>query len=318
MSVVPKVYSYAPGATTGAAHVAGIRGMLAAATWWQEQSFLAGVLIASHTTEPWRVEYTPSGANVAVRFSVDGGTSWSPSANMAQGSNTFAGAVLGAATDIAWVVETEDMLTVYTKASGSSVTAGQAGAFSFHAAAGRLFTPDNRSDDAQNVGLFALLVGHPGVANFTSAIADWSLYTQSSSNSRILLGATWEQIRTTANMARGRNTLSTTYWPASNRNLVAPMGDADTAERLAPIRVMGVTSGTVASTRYVRARYYAVTETDSSGLIDSTSVRISAADSAIAWRHSQWQVSSATGPNSHAHNIVHLWAPTVTPVTPIP
>lgn len=316
MTVTPYVYSYAPGAQTGAAHVAGIRGMLTVSQYWFEQSYIGSKLTVAHTTQPWLIEYTASANNVSVRFSHNNGVLWSAAENMAQ-SYTFANTVVGAATDIAWVVETEDMLAVYTKASGSSVTPSQVGAFSFHAAAGKICTPDNRSDDAQEIGLFGLLVGHPGCANFTSAIVDWSLYTQTSSRSQVLFGAQWERIRTSQTMARGRNVLSTTYWPTANRNFMAFMGDAETTERLAPIRVMGVTSGTVANTRYVRARYYAVTEFDSSGLIDSASVRVSSADPNIAWRHSAFQVSGANGPNSHAHNIIHIWSPTVTPVTPI-
>lgn len=317
MSVIPKAYSFVPDATTGAAHIAGLRAFLAVSSYWSEISYDGTTLTISNKTLPYRIVVVRAAASLSVRFSHDG-TLFSSTVSTTN-AYTFATTTgLGAGTNTAWIVETEDSLSWYARSAGSLTTTTSpftdALGFCFHA--GKIFTPDNRSDDANNVGVFGLLAGH--AAPYTNANINFALNTETdgSQSSQMLRGATWEKIRIQSSFVRAWNPGSTgTYPEVPNRKYSAPMGDSDAVERLPPLRVMGISSGTTSNTRYWRARHWAVGETDASSPIESTSVRVSSADPNIAWRHSAYTSLVSAGSQNSPRNTIYLWAPTTTPLT---
>lgn len=311
MSVIPKAYSYVPGGTTGAVHIAGIRAFLAVSTYWSEVSFVGNLLTISNKTLPYVVLVTQASSNLFVSFSHDG-TLFNPQQSVS-GAYTFeTTSGIGAGTDIAWIVETEDSLSWYSRSAGSSntLTAPYAGALGLCFHVGKILTPDNRSDLADNIGVFGAFFGHAAIYN--AGNSNWSLST-TAGGSQFLRGSTWEDVRIQTNFVRGWNQSLVTQYPSvPNRQYSAAMGDADQTERLPPIRIMGVTSGTACNTRYWRARYYAVGNTDSSGLVESTSVRVSSADPNIAWRHSAYSSATSGGTQTSPQNTIYLWSPTTT------
>lgn len=327
MTVVPKTYSYAPGATTAEAHISGIRAMLAVASYWTEESGGTATSITAASTVTaglqWSAQKVGTGSVVTIecRLSIDDGATWSPWSQISgpatvSSSICLAGTSWGAATDIAWIVETEDSISLYTRATGSSqnATGPFAGALGFGSHAGKIFTPDNRSDNSNNIAAYGILGGlvNPiGIAQNTVR----SLQTGDNTDCFALVGSNWEAVKSTPIWMRGRHTTSVIRFPAAYREQCASMGDAFDLERLAPIRIQTATSGTTGNMRYWRARYFAVSDIDSAP-IDSTSVRLSAASpTTIAWRHSSNNSSASSGFESATQNTVYLWSPTIIPLT---
>jgi hypothetical protein len=311
VSVIPKAYFYVPGGTTGAVHIAGIRAFLAVSTYWSEVSFVSNLLTISNKTLPYVITVQVLSSSLTVRFSHDG-LLFSDAASVTS-TNTFASTNYGAGTDVAWIVETEDSLSWYSRATGSATTqsAPYLGALGFCFSVGKILTPDNRSDLVNNIGVFGQLAGFASIyLGGGSAIFALNV---AATGSQFLRGSTWEDVRVQTSFVRAWNpTAPATFPETPNRRYSAAMGDADQTERLPPIRIMGVTSGTTCNTRYWRARYFPVNAVDSSGLIESTSVRVSSADPNIAWRHSAHTSLTSGGSASFPHNTIYLWSPTTT------
>jgi len=319
MSIKPYVYRYVPGAANAASHLNGIKRAAEKSqelgrSWYVVDDIGAGtgrLLIIGHKSEPYRVHFTADGfADMFCSFSHDG-VNFSQNVSFCADS-VFNGSAWGTATDKAWVVETDDTFSVYTRASGTNQSTSPAYVdaigFSYHA--GKIATGDNLNDD-DNTGSFGALCGlaAPTAASATNTRA---LGVLTNALSQMLFRGEWVRIRVTRNFLRGIN--ATAGFFGGDEKFTAALGDDDGVERLSPIRVYGGTSGTVANLRYWRARNYAVAQSDVVGLIYSNDeagplggCRQSSADPNIWWRHSTNNPSTSGGFQNVPHNTIYIW-----------
>jgi len=323
MTVIGHVYRYTPGAQTPTAHINGIKAAAQKSadlgrSWLVVSDTGSGttrVLTVGHAFLPYLVRFAAvSTTNINCSFSHDG-TLFS-NAKALLSDTSFAGSIWNTATDKAWVVETEHTFSLYTKASGTgqSSTAQfvDAMGFSFHA--GKIATPDNRSDDEQT-GVYGALCGLcvPFILAVAGNVRALALTSNAAGPpSQMLVNGAWEQIKIQRSFVRGINTASEQF--PGDANYTAPLGDADGVERLSPIRVMGQNTGTFANLRFWRARNFAVGQSDLTGTIYSNDqpgafggVRQSSADPNIWWRHTTNSGASSGGNEQATQNTIYFW-----------
>jgi hypothetical protein len=321
MTVIGHVYRYTPNAQTATAHLNGINAAAQKSAdlgrSWKVVSDggTPRALTIGHVTLPYLVRFTASGTNnILCSFSHDG-TLFS-AARLLASDSAFNSTVWGTAIDKAWVVETEHTFSVYTKTSGSnqSATAAYVDAMGFSYHAGKIATPDNRSDD-ELTGVYGALCGvcvpFP-LATGANVRALAATTDPAGPPSQMLINGAWEQIRVQRSFVRGIHITGTQF--TGDEKYTAPLGDTDGVERLSPIRVMGKDTGTFANLRFWRARNWAVAQTDGTGLIYSNDqagalggVRQSSADPNIRWRHTTNNGSAASGFDWATHNTIFFW-----------
>jgi hypothetical protein len=320
MSIKPYVYRYVPGAANTASHLNGIK---RAAEKSQElgRSWLVAsdtgtgttrVLTIGHKSEPYLLRLQASSTtDIICSFSHDG-VNFSNGLEFC-GDFAFNNSGFGTATDKAWVVETDDSFSVYSKASGTnqSTSPAYADALGFSCHAGKIATADNLNDDEQT-GTFGLLCGLAAPIAISPNVNHRSLTLRADNPAQMLVRGQWVTIRTTKNFLRGIN--PTTAFFDGDQKYTAALADDDGVERLSPIRVYGATSGTVANLRYWRARNYAVAQSDVVGLIYSNDeagplggCRQSSADPSIWWRHSTNTPVNSGGFQNVTHNTIYIW-----------
>jgi hypothetical protein len=320
MSIKPYVYRYVPGTANTASHLNGIKRSAEKSqelgrSWLVASDTGTGtsrVLTIGHKSEPYLLRLRASSTtDIFCSFSHDG-LDFSPEqefcADLQWTSSNF-----GAATDKAWVVETEATFSIYTKLVGSQLfPAPQFGdSFSFSCHAGKIATGDNLNDD-EETGTFGILCGVAAPIAITVGPNSRALAVRTLPPSQIRIRGQWEQIRVIKSFLRGIHT-NTAFFDGDER-YTAALGDNSDTERLSPIRVYGNTSGTVANLRFWRARNFAVGQSDNVGLIYSNDeagplggCRQSSADPNIWWRHSANNNGSSGGNQNVPMNIIYIW-----------
>jgi hypothetical protein len=313
MPIAVNGYSYVPGLQTGAAHIAGIRATLQVTEFWEEDpESTTTTLIARQKDGPGRLRLAALTNDINCSYSANGGVIYSAIVEMCGPTTTqnFNSPGYAAATDIAYVIETEDSFSVYTRAAGSNTltTGNFAGGLGFGVHAGEIFRPDNRSDQLAGIGVHGMVVGWTHA--YAAGANYFALNTTTTAGSQILHNS-WGRIRTNAKMLNGRNTTTTSPYTALLRAQSELQGDTDSVDPLLGLRVFGVTSGTSSVMRYWRARNVSVSESDADGLVTASSTRVIRGQT---WRHNAYNNSISPNFNTHPHNTVFLWAPTIVPV----
>ena len=314
MPIAVNGYSYVPGAKTGAAHIAGIRAALQATEFWEEDpDSTATTLIARQKNGPGRLRMQQLANDLNCSYSANSGAVYSliqemcgPSTNRDLNSTDYSAAI-----DIAYVIETEDSFSVYTRGEGSKVltTGDFAGGLGFSIHAGEIFRPDNRSDQLAGIGVHGMVLGWAqGYAAANVALFAVNGSTVSMSQ---ILHTSWGRIRTNAKMLNGRNVTSTSPYTELLRAQTELQGDTDSVDPLLGLRVFGVTSGTSSVMRYWRARNVSVSESDADGLVTASSTRVIRGQT---WRHNGFNNGNTAEFNNTPNNTVFLWAPTIVPV----
>ncbi len=323
MSVTPKVYSFAPGAKTPAAIIDGVKRVMdyGGTHHWQvvTGSHAAGlnITLEDKLTGLRRlrlVAYTggviPT-PTVECYYSHDGGVTESGKQFISGGPSgatyyALNNSVYGMSTSLAYVIETEDAITVTTAKGTDGGTSLVADALAMGVHAGRIGSAHNKSDSTSKIGEEGLLCGQLMVYG-SSAWAMLPDFRASAQNS-IWTGSTYSPV------CYAVSGTAQTSWrekrDASALRLVQNVGDSKTIERLAPYPIIHQTAAGspfahVGYTRYLRARVYGHGDVGPSGpTISNTTVLQSAGDPNIGWRHNYGFASVNT-----AINTIHIWCP---------
>lgn len=300
--IVPRVYSFVPGALTGAAFVNGINRVLISGNphYWRRIDFTNNVEVtAENMNTGQRVRYVAQAANVQVFYAPDG-VNYSPGSLM-DNFQSFTSTDYRLSTLIAYIVELEDAITVFgivNDPGGNQPTLPNA--LSVSAQAGRIFSPINRSDDIMSHGIMS---GYAGVYNNSTWM--WlgtSTTAGGNTQSYVQTRSGWERVCCPSPLNRHKRLVGQ---PAMIENI----GDDADIERLAPFPVTGPVSGTLGGhfgfTRYMRARKHGWGDNVGGFTIDNFTVANSDTDPNIAWKHSYFV--NFTAIDSTVINVIHIW-----------
>lgn len=314
MNVTPKVYQFAPGAATGAAVVNGVSRCMAAAGvhHWEvvPGSYTEGetITLRDKATGNRRLRLVAQTNNVQAYYSANGGVLEAGPYLMSGGwpTYTLAETTYGINLSIAYIVETEDAITI---AGGSKPSASiKASALGMGIHAGRIFSAHNRNDAERGVGEEAILCGPIDVYN----VNVWSILSQDTTSGTnavpqrgMLTGSSYIPVcyAASANGFRDKRT-------AAIEPLLADVGDSSSIERFIPIPITGpitgATSGHTSYTRYIRARKYGWGDTGPDGAtISNATIIVNKLNPNFGWRH-QYFYSGGAGTMI---NLVHVWCP---------
>jgi hypothetical protein len=311
--IKPYAYQFAPGSQTGGAIIFGVyRALLSllGAHHWFIDSF-TGTADSNMTSLTIRnVDMvatltaalgTPNNRPVLlVQYDPGDGGAASPIINPYGGSDSTYALNTGtfmASTIRAVVIETEDSFTLALYGSGS--TYENRWVWTCHL--GRIFTPDNRSDDALGRGVHGILGGNfcnvsasatTARAIISPSLADPQTFIRENSN-------VWTPVFRSASYMY----LSTT---AVGQQRLDPAGDDSTQERLVPARMALSTGPAFAQTRFIKQRRYGIGTTDPQGNPVTLDVAYPSAvvDSPVAWLHQLGFTSNAST------NLVHIFPKT--------
>jgi hypothetical protein len=323
-AVTPKVYSFAPGAKTPAAVINGVKRVMDAAGvhHWEEipgsYTINSTITLRDKATGNRRLRLlavttgTPS-PSVYGFYSFDGGLTESPASWLTGGPSSgsiyynIGDSTYGISTDLAYVVEVEDAITIAGAKGSNGGTALVADALGMSIHAGRTFSAHNRSDSAGGVGEEGIVSGQMMVYFGSS----WSWLTESRTLTRnyIWTGESFSEI----SIAVSANVRSNTQWRDKSVSASIPLlenvGDNQSIERLTPYPIAGMVSGAsafghISYSRYFRARKFNHGETTIGGLIENTTVLQSAGDPNVGWRHNfGWSSTNVM------RNTIHIWCP---------
>lgn len=322
MTVNPKVYKFAPGAKTGAAIITGVKSVMDSPLGthhWDEHAYTPGstITLKDKLTGLKRLRLvavtsgTPS-PTVDCYYSHDGGVTESNKCWMSGGTTTYNidNNFYGMSTDVAYVIEIEDAITIVCGKGSTGGTSLVANSMSMGVHAGRILSAHNKSDSSQKIGEEGLMCGQLMVYNGST----WSMLSNltgsgggvsGGAQNAIWMGTAYVPVHVavsgTAADYRDKRTAATVP-------LLENVGDAQSIERLTPFAVQGPNSGVLASghtsyTRYIRARKYGNGDVPpASPPVDNLTVLQSAGDPDIGWRHNYAFVNSAT-----TINLIHIW-----------
>jgi len=326
MSVNPKVYQFAPGAKTGAAIITGVKTVMDSTLGthhWEEVpgSYAPGASITLRdkltSLKRLRLVAVTSGTpspTVDCYYSHDGGVTESNKCWMSGGTTVYDinNSFYGMSTDVAYVVELEDAITIVCGKGSDGGTNLVANALCMGVHAGRILSAHNKSDSAGNIGEEGLMCGQLMVYNGST----WSMLSNltgggggvaSGAQNAIWTGSAYAPVHVavsgTAADYRDKRTAATVP-------LLENVGDTQSIERLTPFAIQGPNTGTLAFghtsyTRYIRARKYGFGDVPpASAPVDNLTVLQSAGDPDIGWRHNYAFVNAAT-----TINLIHIWCP---------
>ena len=324
MSVNPKVYQFAPGAKTAAAIINGVKAVMDSTLGthhWETHAYTANTTITLKDKltglKRLRLVAVTSGTpspTVDCYYSHDGGATESNKCWMSGGTTTYDinNNTYGMSTNVAYVVEIEDAITIVCGKGSDGGTGLVANAMCMGVHAGRILSAHNKSDSTSIIGEQGLMCGQLMTYNGST----WSMMSNltgggggvaSGAQNAIWTGAAYAPVHVavsgTAADYRDKRTAATVP-------LLENVGDAQGIERLTPFAVQGPNTGALAFghtsyTRYIRARKYGIGDVPpASAPVDNLTVLQSDGDPDIGWRHNYGYANAAT-----TINLFHIWCP---------